>query len=118
MPHTKLIEEVTGEGTTFWSDPYDGSDLYVHVEILDFGMAHSSDADEVSRYVDVGWIALVENYGTGGELEGIFYAPLHWITFERSVIRLRDESVAGMDGYHYALKPGVVLRITWKTAVS
>ncbi len=99
-------DTVTGNGDITGYNP---APLTLYVVITVIGPANSHDVQPGGRYFDVGWVAPFFLLDLGDGPFNYQFDPT-FIGFERFGLRWHQYT-GGLDGFHYAIQPGVTVRL-------
>jgi hypothetical protein len=107
-----LYANLSGEGEV--SPLTDFGFSIARVVIVNSGMGHLLGSTAVQRWVDIGWIAVFERIsGDPVVPNGDYYSDARFIEFDHHTFDFFQyvADVHGVDGIHYALRPGVVVNL-------
>lgn len=108
-----IFLDLSGEGDISVADLPNHLIFTYRVHVTDTGAGHAIDLSAAARYVDLGWTALFEILpgGDGNGPAGTSYLNQQWIEFlyQTYVTKGLVDTIGGVDGIHYSLKPSVVV---------
>jgi hypothetical protein len=110
-----IFADLSGEGDIDVADLPNALIYTYRVYVSDTGAGHAIDLSAAARYVDLGWTALFETITEADSQgpAGTSYLNQQWIEFLYQTYITKDlvDTISGVSGLHYSLKPSVVVTI-------